>query len=156
MKFNVRIRNKKSRKHILLLCEKIWEEFLIRGVTEDHDIVVDIKWKDLGVGKGECGEDDGKIEVILQKEMGNCATATVIAHELRHVAQFASKRLQVRAAYKTEGTGKGWSTVWEGKYYEEKGVAYKDLPWEVEAFETENIGAEVWFSLGEPSGMLEG
>ena len=47
----------------------------------------------------------------------------ILIHEMKHVEQFASGRL-----------GRKW--IWGGEIY--KDVAYKDLPWEIEAYAFED------------------
>lgn len=64
-----------------------------------------------------------------------------LAHELVHAEQYHQKRLESCWI-----NGKGWASKWKGKIITNKGTtynAYRNLPWEEEAFTRQKALAEI-------------
>ena len=71
---------------------------------------------------------------VVELEYTNCMSEMTewLAHELVHAEQFHQKRLESCWI-----SGKGWASKWNGKIITNKGTtynAYRNLPWEEEAF----------------------
>ena len=72
---------------------------------------------------GLCDYDEDEVIIIVAKRLSPKEAIRTIFHELVHVKQYEDGRLE-----------NGSPQIWEGIAIED---AYKNLPWEVEAFDLE-------------------
>lgn len=76
----------------------------------------------------------------LSHKLANDRLLTTLAHELIHAEQYNTGKL------KNEWSDCGWVHSWEGDINTNKGTtyqAYRNQPWEIEAFGREQIVADV-------------
>ena len=72
---------------------------------------------------GFCDYDDDEVILTIAKRLSLHEMIVTLFHELIHVQQYASGRLQ-------------HGSKWLGKVYK---CAYEELPWEIEAHEMESV-----------------
>jgi len=80
---------------------------------------------------GFCDYDQDESVIVIAKRLSKLETIKTLFHEMVHVKQYTDGRL------KQDG-------VWLGKKYD---CDYVDLPWEIEAHETEQIMMEQFGKL---------
>jgi len=83
---------------------------------------------------------------VVELEYTNCMAEMTewLAHELVHAEQYHTKKLEVVWVY-----GKGWEQKWNGKVCNNKGTtytAYRNQPWEQEAFSRQKKLADTVFN----------
>lgn len=71
-----------------------------------------------------------EISLNCKREMDEVLIS--LAHEMVHVAQFVSDRMQ----HRFKG---GYKFIWEGQEINTEEYEYFDLPWEIEAYDLENV-----------------
>ena len=111
-----------------------------------NQLTIDIEWldpqsEDCGVCQAyESGWNPGRIRsftIGLKPDMSDALLAETIAHEMRHVEQYARRKLRETP------NGALWKfTLGRAKHFVDTDETYMSLPWEVEAFATEPLGIE--------------
>lgn len=90
----------------------------------DLDVDLTIEFESLKRHQcGFCDYDDDEVIVTIAKRLSLHEMIVTLFHELIHVQQYASGRLQ-------------HGSKWLGKVYK---CAYEELPWEIEAHELESV-----------------
>lgn len=90
----------------------------------DLDVDLTIEFESLKRHQcGFCDYDDDEVIVTIAKRLSLHEMLVTLFHELIHVHQYASGRLQ-------------HGSKWLGKVYK---CAYEELPWEIEAHEMESV-----------------
>ena len=90
----------------------------------DLDVDLTIEFESLKKHQcGFCDYDDDEVIVTIAKRLSLHEMIVTLFHELIHVQQYASGRLQ-------------HGSKWLGKVYK---CAYEELPWEIEAHEMESV-----------------
>jgi hypothetical protein len=101
------------------------------GLYEDIDIT--IEFESLKKHQfGFCDYEDGEATITIAKRLSREDVARTLFHEMVHVKQHMDGRL--------EG---GAKSRWKGEFYD---CDYMELPWEIEAFELEEILMEIFKS----------
>lgn len=72
---------------------------------------------------------NGSYVISMKKGMTLEAAGITLAHELTHIKQFASGKLFTRNNY----------SIWNGKKYLNKSTPYMSQPWEIQAFQNQEI-----------------
>jgi hypothetical protein len=103
-------------------------------------LTVNMSITDLGNYKGECCQESVEIGtnprefwVGLSKKLKRRGTLRVIAHECVHIKQGATGQM-----WDYSGADAGW-TRWNKRDVRDKDWAYKQRPWEKEAFRREKV-----------------
>ena len=90
----------------------------------DLDVDLTIEFESLKKHQcGFCDYDDDEVILTIAKRLSLHEMIVTLFHELIHVQQYASGRLQ-------------HGSKWLGKVYK---CAYEELPWEIEAHEMESV-----------------
>ena len=93
----------------------------------DLDVDLTIEFESLKKHQcGFCDYDDDEVILTIAKRLSLHEMIVTLFHELIHVQQYASGRLQ-------------HGSKWLGKVYK---CAYEELPWEIEAHELESVMME--------------
>ncbi len=122
MKVTIGIR--KSRKHFVIdrLVRMVGEDLQFDTLT-NFELVVATQ-RGFGQAHGAYGGiyvEDKTIHLVIDADMSKFRTIEVLTHELIHVQQVASGRLQFV----------GQATLWDGE--DMTGMDYDDRPWEHDA-----------------------
>ena len=116
------------------------------GLDEFEDCLIDLDFvkECVGGAGGYCDGDDETInvEIARQDAVGRIPMKDLminVAHELVHAKQMASGRLVNKGFVFRDDNPCVLTTkqIFDGQEY--VGVNYKDQPWEIEAYELENV-----------------
>lgn len=102
------------------------------GFPEANIVIRFRKYVMDGEADGSCRAVDGRYEVTLCNDLKPTRLASSIAHELRHVEQYASGRL-------AEAPGED-GCLWRGQLVEPDDP--ERAPWEIEAREAERLATQ--------------
>lgn len=111
-----------------------------KRLAESLEITIEINrnlFKETGT-LGNCGlEDDARSPkyFIIELNYGGANTMDeliqTLCHELVHVAQYAQRRMRCLSG--------SYAVAWGKDHYNTQDIAYDDRPWEIEAFELEEM-----------------
>lgn len=103
----------------------------LRNLDLDIEITISKKLDGDGYTYYQQGLDTtGDIHIIDIHLNKNCDIGTTLKHEIAHVEQYVTGRLKHIKDNLFE---------FNGKMYDTSKIEYKSLPWEIEAFEKENL-----------------
>jgi len=101
------------------------------GILDGTNLEIEFDDDFVDYQSGSCDIEDGVAQIFLNPKMGKEELITTIFHEMVHIRQMLNGDLICGEGFKP--------SAWRGVEYD---VNYRDLPWEKEAFELEQIMME--------------
>lgn len=106
------------------LCSNITVRVVFKkGMIKDTGLEATCLWDDDNLKPRE-------FTITVDSELSRRKLLLSLAHEVVHIKQYATGQLRYFL--------RGPNCKWMGKPYDDTGVAYSDLPWEVEAWDSEH------------------
>lgn len=107
------------------LCSNITVRVVFKkGMIKDTGLEATCLWDDDNLKPRE-------FTITVDSDLSRRKLLLSLAHEVVHIKQYATGQLRYFL--------RGPNCKWMGKAYDDTGVAYDELPWEVEAWNYENL-----------------